>query len=261
MLRLPLTGPPLGVPFTVNRASPQAVGLVGWWPTVGQSGNLLDLTGRGWTMSAPSSGATPSRVATDTFGEARSFDGGDELNCATAVVSGEPFTVTCWFKTAVTSGVQTLASLSNGSNQFYRLFLFDANVGAQSQGTGAYTRTTASFAANTWSLAVGVWAATNSRAAYVNGGNPVAETTNTGATVTQTDIGVNRGNGAAYERFTGSLADVRIYNRALSDAEIWTLWAPQTRWDLYLVTPFAVAPSIAAPVVSGAIRMPLLGVG
>ena len=33
--------------------------------------------------------------------------------------------------------------------------------------------------------------------------------------------------------FYGLLSDVRIYNRALSAAEVWQQWAPQTRWELY----------------------------
>jgi hypothetical protein len=31
----------------------------------------------------------------------------------------------------------------------------------------------------------------------------------------------------------GWLVDVRLWNRALSDAEVWTLFDPRTRWDLY----------------------------
>jgi hypothetical protein len=31
----------------------------------------------------------------------------------------------------------------------------------------------------------------------------------------------------------GLIADVRIYKRALSDAEVWALYDPRSRWDLY----------------------------
>ena len=33
--------------------------------------------------------------------------------------------------------------------------------------------------------------------------------------------------------FTGKIGDVRIYNRALSPAEIWAMYDPATRWELY----------------------------
>lgn len=33
--------------------------------------------------------------------------------------------------------------------------------------------------------------------------------------------------------FDGLMTDFRVYNRPLSPAEIWQLWAPQTRWALY----------------------------
>ena len=39
--------------------------------------------------------------------------------------------------------------------------------------------------------------------------------------------------GSAASWFTGQIAEVRVYNRALTDNEVWELYAPQTRWDLY----------------------------
>jgi hypothetical protein len=49
-------------------------------------------------------------------------------------------------------------------------------------------------------------------------------------TLTELRIGA-RGNNVAYWR--GDIADVRIYGRALTAADAWQLYAPQTRWELY----------------------------
>jgi hypothetical protein len=49
-------------------------------------------------------------------------------------------------------------------------------------------------------------------------------------TLTELRIGA-RGNDIAY--WQGDIADVRIYNRALTPADAWQIYAPQTRWELY----------------------------
>jgi hypothetical protein len=74
--------------------------------------------------------------------------------------------------------------------------------------------------------------------------NSVTGTLGTGSFTMQAGKNVANGN-----FLTGALADLRIYNRALSAYEVLALYLPQTRWDLYqplLPTAYYV------PVVAGA---------
>jgi hypothetical protein len=51
-------------------------------------------------------------------------------------------------------------------------------------------------------------------------------------TIDRTTIGrIQYSGGNAY--FNGRVADVRVYDRVLTDEEIHTIWDPGTRWDLY----------------------------
>ncbi|MBL7419872.1 hypothetical protein IL402_23705, partial [Escherichia coli] len=48
-------------------------------------------------------------------------------------------------------------------------------------------------------------------------------------------LGFSAGASAGQE-YAGWLADMRFYNRVLSAAEIWQMFAPQTRYELFLAT-------------------------
>jgi hypothetical protein len=60
----------------------------------------------------------------------------------------------------------------------------------------------------------------------------------------------------------GEFCDLRIYNRALSSAEVWALYDPRTRWDLYQQpTRRLWIDTAAAPATGGHPQyLPLLGV-
>lgn len=45
--------------------------------------------------------------------------------------------------------------------------------------------------------------------------------------------GEGNGAGLGSYPFRGMMHEARVYNRALADDEVWQLYAPQTRWDLY----------------------------
>lgn len=73
---------------------------------------------------------------------------------------------------------------------------------------------------------------------FVNGIRDATTTTSVPATLNNPNYNVLIGAGQggankAYYQFRGVIHEARIYNRALSEDEIWQLWNPPTRWDLY----------------------------
>jgi hypothetical protein len=59
-------GNPPTVPFKLNECSPQARGLIGWWPALGSRGGNVwyDLSGRGINLAKAS---TPADISVDTL--------------------------------------------------------------------------------------------------------------------------------------------------------------------------------------------------
>lgn len=255
MLRLPLTGPPLGLPFVVNRASPQAVGLASWWPSNAYPhGQPRDLAG---TNHGTRSGAVAWTV--DTFGQVLNFPGGGSDYVALTNQDFTRITVAAWVwnNPSNDGGFNHILGkhpdwfLSHGGSSGIR---FNVNGAAEAFCTSGYTGVD-----SVWSHIAATYDGANI-VGYLNGVQTGSPTAYSGAIGTGGTMRMGAYGGGGFN-WTGKMADVRVYNRALSAAEVWSLWAPQTRWDLYLVTPFAVAPSIAPPAALGAMRMPLLGVG
>lgn len=202
--------------------------LVGQWTGLQGGGKQwLDISGYGnygvltnfvdiraaWVLGDPRAG-----------GGALELDGSDdEVTLLQIPNISVPYSVVCWFTAANISGVKTLWALAGGSTTFQRLFLFDDDVGAQSQGAGSgFARTiTNPFTANTWHMATGVWQSSTDRRAYLDGGN---ENINTSSSTinspTRSDIAANHGNSSTFERHNGLIGSVAIYDRALTAEEI-----------------------------------------
>jgi hypothetical protein len=230
MLSLPRTQRPTGT-FSINRDSAQAQGLVGWYPFqpsilngyVGSSLPFVPVTsGDVLQVGLSIGGLGPS------FGNAGANHGIDR-NIGLSNVA--PFSVACWFYPTNLGGQQGLyRSQGSGFNGWY---LYDqANVPSfqafdGSAGTATATTNNVNFA---WQHMVGVEYATNLRACFRNGAGKGTNSSTIvpGATLAE-EIGAIGGASA----YVGSIADIRVYNRALSDADVWALYDPRTRWDLY----------------------------
>jgi len=153
----------------------------------------------------------------------------------------------CWFtNSAAAAGQNTLVGIDNTT---------DSNLGRwglQSQVTTSVVRARSSNGgANVeadsavftdayrgqWHLAVGVFTSSTSRAAYVDGAYKGTNTTSNAGSSSpnRTVIGARYDSGANGQFAEGNIAHVCIWNRALTDAEVWALYDPRTRWDLYAV--------------------------
>ncbi len=239
MIALTTNRPPSGN-FTINRGSWQARGLTAWWPLAGNIheyvrdypggilfGNAaLGTTGQGRALKLP--GADPDYLNTySTLGQGLSY-----------------LTISAWAYTdTLAGGAFNLRYVmgNEGPNQGWQMRLSTAdNKLYWFVYSGAYRSATSSFtlAVNTWYHFVGVYniaeAAPSQVKLYIDGrynaqgasaGGAIAASANT--------IGIGAEPGFTDRVWSGAIRDVRIYERALGGQEIYRLWAPQSRYDLY----------------------------
>ncbi len=232
-------------PFEIDRASPQAKGLAACWPLFAGPGiGLRDVSGGGAHLVLGAGAETPSWIAAAaTNAHALDFDGGDEAhvaggNVAALDITGNEITLCAWIKpdTAGTSGGSRFLSKRTdaGGSDVYSIFSLspgaDAGVWFRIGGnTDLIFQTT--LPTGNWQHWIGTYDGTAMRL-YRNGVE-VANKVGSG-NIPSSARGVFLGHREAESRhFDGAMADVRIYDRALSAREVWALYDPATRWDLY----------------------------
>jgi hypothetical protein len=218
----PDTGSPktVDVTLTVNPATPP--GLVGAWGFDAPSGaTATDSSGGG--QAGTIAGAT--RTTTGRFGGALSFDGVDDwvtvpdsnpLDLTTAM------TIEAWVRpTAVAGDWRTVLLKEQPGNLIYALYAGD-NAGraathvftTNDRGTNA----TSATPLNAWTHLAATYDRTTLRL-YVNGAQAGTRSL-TGNLRTSTGVLRIGGNGVWGEWFAGLIDEVRVYNRALTAAEI-----------------------------------------
>lgn len=212
-------------------------GLVGWWTFDGPDTltNIADKSGQGnnGSLSHAGSGTT---TAPGPIGQALSFDGTNDFASTTNTnfpdTSSSDYTVAVWVKPS---------SIPGGSNPRIFVYATDATNGIKLAFGGANCTanfifepkkaginyggcgTTTTFSVNTWYHLVGVFkSSTNTVTFYVN--NAVQTTSAfAGGLPSTTGVGyIGVSNAASF--FPGSLDDLRLYNRALSAAEVLQLY-------------------------------------
>jgi hypothetical protein len=193
--------------------------LVGYWNLDSNdiSGtSVYDLSGNGNTGTTVGS---PTETV-GRLGQALSFDGATQYVTASGFSPGSltAITVSAWVKSGSTQGTNAGVAYAGGNTGFAlnsatrRLFVYIAGGGG---GTSYYATT------GVWTLVTLVWdsAVSSVGSIYINGSyleagasriNPITPT------------GFNIGLGTSY--FSGSIDDVRVYNRGLSAAEVKTLY-------------------------------------
>jgi hypothetical protein len=160
------------------------------------------------------------------------FNGTNQyLNVASAPVTAVPLTMACWFYPDTITANYTLFQISDGSNS--NRFVLAALGAIAGDPLRAVTSagavegaadSTAGFIASSWQHACGVFTAVNARTVYLNGSNTATNTsilTPTGLNRTEIGVRINSGSPGLY--LDGRLAEVGIWNAALTAAEVASL--------------------------------------
>jgi hypothetical protein len=158
---------------------------------------------------------------------ARSFTGDSNQHLAypAGVVLAPPFTLATWFFVVDSTATRALVTLYQSSNEHTYLRTSSGNeVEAYTEAGGTSSRATTSttFTDSTWNHGCAIFAAANNRSALLNAGGKDTETTSRVPTEPdETFIGIR---GSAQD-MNGRLAEVGIWNVALTDAEVTILAA------------------------------------
>lgn len=224
-------GHPPNCQFEVNTQSPQARGLVAWWPFLGNQGAITPLRDRVGAYDLTHYNS-PTWTATAERGWVLLFDdaGNEYLSVVDTPITGTPLSLSCWFNNDNDGSHQVAMAMTDaGTDNFFTLQLRAGGTTALRCYANATqsAETTAGGALNEWHHACAIFSDDNNRSIYINGG---FEGTDTGvATPANIDRIFIARLGSGY--MSGMVSDCRIYNRALSDAEVWDHY--QNRWELY----------------------------
>ncbi len=232
-------------PFVINKDSQQSHGLIACWPLIdGKRKDLVGLTGADRTLSPAASTATfkPTRHSalgfdgeggvSDSFNIANPTTGWPISQCSVAawalfrVLPGSPNS-TGWFSLWGGVGSAAISVGEWGGGGF-------ACATHNGSSTAFYQAPTAVFFTNTVHHAVITIDATPELKLYVGGAFWNSTTTTVKVPFTGATLNARVGAGGTnIKPMDGKCWDIRLWNRALSAAEVWDLYNPSTRWDLY----------------------------
>lgn len=264
------TPPPLDQPFMINRDSMQAEGLVGWWVFRPGRSMLADLTDGGATFAL--SGGATFQASIGGPGLYENANGDGALIAAAPTYLRPTANVTLVWRAIVHgAGVANSVvgmSANNTDAAPFVCWQFQRDAAQtmrwlHSQDGNINTISVAS--AITYGVET-LWAGTcqsGSQVFYRNGvsiGSGVVSGSGFAYSATS-ELMVNA-TPAFSRNFNATTLELRVYNRALSAQEVWQLWAPDTRWELYRPAKWRTIVQGAAPAVTTAPRLRnLMGVG
>ncbi len=219
--------------FGINsvHAAASLKGLVGYWSM--DSGDIngstiYDKSGNRNNGTIFSTTSTPGKIK-----QAQDFNGSPSSQITVAqspsINTFAAVTISVWMKTRTPAASQIFVrKASGGVTDLIQLDNYGSNFRwlAAANSSGVKTVTSASTVkANTWYHVVGVYDGTNV-ILYINGkqdGTPVG-LTGTISTATDSSLYFSSLLGGGNSWYTGLLDDIRIYNRALSAAEVATIY-------------------------------------
>jgi hypothetical protein len=214
---------------------------VGWWPCLPHGIDLSEL----FDLSMETAVGTPTGIVRPIFGRGLALDGSGDAQYTTLVpVAVTPLTLMFWGYSNDATAAQDAMSLSATTTVVNR---FSLNFGGatagdpiraihQNGGTFGIAVTSTGYAAGQIIHAAAVFETNPSRRAYINGGSPGLETTTVGTPANLERVvlgGYFNSTTSLQQDFNGGIFDARVYNRALSPAEIHACYDPATRWELY----------------------------
>lgn len=219
-----------------NTSSLQAIGLVHWWPLHPTLGHRLDNRRvpdiiRGNHADANNSPDGFYNANTE-IGAFIAFDGvQDHLEPLYSPSFGTHYSVSAWIYPHTATNPHLVFAQKTSSEVAWQLFTNGTSAVMQvGHGSGYATATYSSVisAYQPYHL-LGVRAG-NTVKIYVNGLKGTDDS-RAFSTVSSGTTYIGRQDSGAH--FVGGIKDVRYYNRALTDADAWHMWHPQTRWDLW----------------------------
>ena len=216
-------------------------GLIGYWimnEGAGLRVNDLANNNFGTCTNMAMSGAT-SNWAGSALGGCLNFDGVDDhVNIGDIPLFDTTFTnlsISAWvYPTSVTPSNKGVTGKGGAVNQRgFALFVLNGGTisfdnWTSASGTEHSTNTTEAIVSNKWYHLAGTFQGGVAGKVYINGRLSVTNTTaiiaNTSGNNTSTLRIGDRGDGGASSPFIGSIDEVRIYNRVLSDNEVKQLY-------------------------------------
>lgn len=161
---------------------------------------------------------------------ARTFGTGKYLlNTASVAVASVPISMSIWGNFSAPAN-NNVFFLGRDAGVYYGLtvgYVTSGRVGALTgKGSEAIAETTAAITTNTWCHCCAVFSATNSRTAYLNGGNSATETTSlVPDAMLHQEIGCFWDGSNAWGPVSGTLAEATLWNVALTASEVVALAA------------------------------------
>lgn len=250
-------------PLSVNKQSPQAAGLVGWWSGLPPDGGVFRSSLLEASNHAAYTSAVPGVTPFSGWGLATTADTQHATATLTAAQQpGTALSVMCWWVPSATENVfavlmdnrngantQGWALLRNGADKirFRTPQLSNANL----DGSANIEEGVVTFFAATWDGAT--------KRTYHYNLNGLREVTEVAATGTITHAATLRLKNTLVSTVnlapTNVAWDFRVYNRGLSKAVVDHIFDPVTRWDLYSprrTFVFVPAAAVGANELSGA---------
>lgn len=163
---------------------------------------------------------------------ARSFTAASShyLQRSSAVVSGVPLTMACWFNSSSATLAQFLMSIGASASEDYFTLVARGDTGGDPMGaavrsvaTSAVANSTTGYSTGVWHHAAAVFTSSTSRAAFLDGGSKGTDATNlTPSGMALTGVGrLSRLTPTGYT--SGMIAEAAIWSAALTDAEVASL--------------------------------------
>jgi hypothetical protein len=158
---------------------------------------------------------------------ARTFNGTSQsIECATPI-TGAPFTMSCWFRPTSNAGVALLSiGINGGTDRFQMSCIANSTpvtAAAVQSGTTGQSVASGTAALDTWHHGAAVFTSSTSRIAYFNGTAGAENTTSAAPSGVALFNIAARWFTALGGFFPGSIAEVVMWNAALSASEIASL--------------------------------------
>ncbi|MGC9316806.1 MAG: LamG-like jellyroll fold domain-containing protein, partial [Armatimonadota bacterium] len=225
-------------PILADGAEPDA-NLVGWWGLDEGGGTVVhDLSGHGHDGRLEGG---PAWVDGHGGGRALSFDGEDDLVVLPdlGTVEQYPFSFTAWIRTScredreMTAVIQEHAANSSRRVQLYLSRRGEPKWNVRNSHPEAEVVDPVDVRDGGWHFLAGVSRARDHHELHVDGAPPLTSTAAVDApSVNSAAIGNWRGNQSGTKWFEGEIDDVRIYNAALSRADIDQIMGPVPMYPL-----------------------------